>query len=413
MYEKAKATNSDYVECDFIWKYEKNEKIDTGYRYKNKKEMFQTGRVVAWNKLIKREIIENNELKFPVGLYYEDVEFFYKLIPHINKFSFIEEPLVYYVQRKSSIVNKQDHRTRHIFIALEHVMNYYIKLGLYDEYKDEIEYTYTRLLLCSSLKRISDIEDEVTKLLIYNETWHNLNRKFPSIGKKNPILKKDNSPKGIYMKLMNKFRLIKFLQNFYRKIKGAKMQLLKKITIKHVLCLYIILCPILDILSFAFRNYFNTNISISTFLRPIIPVMVSIYIFMKANKKNKCILGATAGIYALYAFLHLFVARDFFTGCSYGGFTKELQYIINFTFLIVNLINFYYAFIKNKWRKDENVTNEQTNNLKLTNNIKVAILIMCLIYMASIYLAILTKTSSYTYKGEQIGYKGGLNLEIV
>ena len=53
------------------------------------------------------------------------------------------------------------------------------------------------------------------------------------------------------------------------------MQLLKKITIKHVLCLYIILCPILDILSFAFRNYFNTNISISTFLRPIIPVMVS------------------------------------------------------------------------------------------------------------------------------------------
>ena len=184
------------------------------------------------------------------------------------------------------------------------------------------------------------------------------------------------------------------------------MQLLKKITIKHVLCLYIILCPILDILSFAFRNYFNTNISISTFLRPIIPVMVSIYIFIKANKKNKCILGATAGIYALYAFLHLFVASDFFTGCSYGGFTKELQYIINFTFLIVNLINFYYAFIKNKWRKDENVTNEQTNNLKLTNNIKVAILIMCLIYMASIYLAILTKTSSYTYKGEQIGYKG-------
>ena len=204
MYEKAKATNSDYVECDFIWKYEKNEKIDTGYRYKNKKEMFQTGRVVAWNKLIKREIIENNELKFPVGLYYEDVEFFYKLIPHINKFSFIEEPLVYYVQRESSIVNKQDHRTRHIFIALEHVMNYYIKLGLYDEYKDEIEYTYTRLLLCSSLKRISDIEDEVTKLLIYNETWHNLNKKFPD-WKKNPILKKDNSPKGIYMKLMNKF----------------------------------------------------------------------------------------------------------------------------------------------------------------------------------------------------------------
>ena len=30
MYEKAKETNSDYVECDFIWQYEDHQKIDTG-----------------------------------------------------------------------------------------------------------------------------------------------------------------------------------------------------------------------------------------------------------------------------------------------------------------------------------------------------------------------------------------------
>ena len=39
------------------------------------------GRVVAWNKLIKRSIIKEN---FPVGLLYEDIEFFYKLIPQIK-----------------------------------------------------------------------------------------------------------------------------------------------------------------------------------------------------------------------------------------------------------------------------------------------------------------------------------------
>ena len=37
-------------------------------------------------------------------------------------------------------------------------------------------------------------------------------------------------------------------------------------TIENLLCFFIIICPILDVASFLFRNYFKTNISISTFL---------------------------------------------------------------------------------------------------------------------------------------------------
>ena len=55
---------------------------------------------------------------------------------------------------------------------------------------------------------------------------------------------------------------------------------IKNIKLEDILCFYIIICPILDIASFLFRNYFNTNISISTFLRPVIPVVLSIYIFI-------------------------------------------------------------------------------------------------------------------------------------
>lgn len=200
MYNKAIQENSDYVECDFYWVYPNKKKLDKGVRFNNKKDMFIYARVVAWNKLIKRDIIKE---KFPVGLYYEDVEFFYKLLPNINKASFVEEPLIYYVQRQSSIINKQSYKTGQIFNVLDNVIDYYKKNNLYEEYKQEIEYTYTRLLLCSSLKRIVKIEDEVSRKRLINETWQNLNTKFPE-WKKNKYLSKI-SGKNLYIRSVNKF----------------------------------------------------------------------------------------------------------------------------------------------------------------------------------------------------------------
>ena len=203
MYEKAKLENSDYVECDFYWQYPDYNKHDIGYRYKDKKEMFAMARVVAWNKLIKKSIITINKLEFPEGMYYEDVEFFYKLLPYINKFSFVEEPLIYYTQRENSIVNNQDKRTSHIFIVLDNVIKYYKDRGLYETYKTEIEYTYTRLLLCSSLKRILQIKDKQIRKDLLSETWKRLNSRFPN-WKKNEILKKNKTVNGKFMKTINK-----------------------------------------------------------------------------------------------------------------------------------------------------------------------------------------------------------------
>lgn len=199
MYNKAVEENADFVECDFYWVYTNKKKEDVGYIYKNKKEMLTYARVVAWNKLIKRDIIKE---KFPLKLNYEDVEFFYKLIPNINKFSFVKEPLIYYIQRDDSIVNKQNYKTGQIFNVLNNVLDYYKKMKLYDEYSEELEYTYTRILLCSSLKRMVKIKDKVAKERLLDETWQNLNTKFPE-WKKNKILAQ-RSGKNLYMKTVNK-----------------------------------------------------------------------------------------------------------------------------------------------------------------------------------------------------------------
>lgn len=202
MYEIAQKENSDMVECDFIWEYPDKVRLDTGKIYSNKKEMIEFARVVAWNKLIRKEILEYTKIEFPFGLRYEDVEFFYKLVPYLNKVSFVKEGLVHYVQRDTSIANTQNIRTKEIFTVLDDVFKFYKEKGIFEEYKEVLEYTYVRFLLCSSLKRMCKIENKVERKKALEETWDNISSKFPN-WKKNAILKK-KSLKNAYIRSCNK-----------------------------------------------------------------------------------------------------------------------------------------------------------------------------------------------------------------
>lgn len=208
MYNLAEKTNADMVDCDFLWEYYKNTKIiktkiDQAKPYTSKEEMIEMARVVAWNKLIKRDIIERENLRFPEGLRYEDVEFFYKLVPYLNNVSFSKEPFIHYVQRKTSIANTQNSRTEEIFTVLDNVITYYKEKGIFEKYKLQLEYIYTRFLLCSSLKRMCKIKNKKERKHALRNTWENLNTKFPN-WRKNAILKK-KSLKNIYIRSINKF----------------------------------------------------------------------------------------------------------------------------------------------------------------------------------------------------------------
>lgn len=161
----------------------------------------------------------------------------------------------------------------------------------------------------------------------------------------------------------------------------------KKIKIDKLLCMLIILCPILDMLSFIFRNTFETKISPSTFLRPIISIIVIMYIIIKDKNRWK-IIGVGA-IYGIYALIHILIFNQIRTGCSYGSILHETQYIMNYSFMILNLFLFMYVFRK------ENIKSMQKS-----------LFIAIAIYAISIYISIFTGTSSYTYPVEQMGVKG-------
>jgi len=203
MYNKAIEENADYVECDFIWEFPNKIRVDKQYPYKNKKEMLSFVRVVAWNKLIKRQLIIDNNLEFPKGLRYEDVEFTYKLIPFVNKFAYVDKPFIHYVQREGSIANVQNERTAEIFTVLDNVIEFYKKNNIYEEYRNELEYNYARYLLCSSLKRMCKIKDKTIREKLLTESWERLNSNFPN-WKENVILKTVNIGKNKYMRTVNK-----------------------------------------------------------------------------------------------------------------------------------------------------------------------------------------------------------------
>lgn len=172
----------------------------------------------------------------------------------------------------------------------------------------------------------------------------------------------------------------------------------KIISVENLLCLFIILCPLFDILSFITRNVWQSKISVSTFIRPIIPVLVGIYIFIKADKKHKKFFLILAFTYILYAIIHLYIMKSLITGCSYGNVINELQYVFNYTFLIIYFIIYVYTFVK----KRENKSNINDNLKKLRNSI----VIMNFIYIVSIYFSIIIGKSSPTYTETGLGYKG-------
>ncbi|MBQ7137087.1 MAG: O-antigen ligase family protein [Bacilli bacterium] len=162
---------------------------------------------------------------------------------------------------------------------------------------------------------------------------------------------------------------------------------MQKIKKEDFIYLFILLSPILDVFS-SIINF--GSFSPSLFIRPIIPLILLIYIFIKDKKTRKYLI--TAGfIYILFAIVHLLLYRDLITGISYGGIIYEASYLCNYTYLIFTLFLFLYLFKD----KDKNKLNR-------------TFVIYTTIYIISIYLSIITNTAGSTYV-EGAGYKGWFN----
>lgn len=202
LYNKAKEDDADIVECNLRHTYSDSEDIEIGKEIYDKKEMIMFGRSVVWNKIYKREWLVNTKVLFPKGLIYEDVNFFVKLVPFVNKYSYVEPASIHYVQREASINNKSSLKTLQILDILNDILEFYKDNNFYDEYKDALEFLFTRILLCSSFARMSRIPDKKDRKMALAKNYELLVTAFPDY-KKNVTLKSTKSHQALFMRTVN------------------------------------------------------------------------------------------------------------------------------------------------------------------------------------------------------------------
>ena len=214
MYNKAKSGNFDMVVCDLNYVYDDkiikascNIKKDTN----NIKDVMLNIYPAAWNKIFKRNLMDKG-IRFKKGVWFEDVEFIYRLLPYINTIGVVHKTFNQYVQREGSITNTINKKLYHYIDNWNGIVEYYKKNNLYEEYKLELEYCYVRYIYATFIKQASkynykDYMDAVDSAI--SNVWKN----FPKY-KKNKYFYK--SLKGIYMLMFNK-RIAKIIYKKYNK----------------------------------------------------------------------------------------------------------------------------------------------------------------------------------------------------
>ena len=213
MYDKAKLGNFDIVVCDLNYVYENGEIKRVSSKIEKDtvdiKKTYVNMYPCVWNKIFKRELF-NTGIRFKKDVWFEDVDFLYKIFPFIKNIGVVKEPFNQYVQREGSITKTFDKRLYNYIDNWNGMVEYYKKNNLYEEYKLELEYCYVRYIYATFIKQAckynyKDYMDAVDSAI------SNVRKNFPKY-KKNKYFYK--SLKGIYMLMFNK-RIAKIIYKRY------------------------------------------------------------------------------------------------------------------------------------------------------------------------------------------------------
>lgn len=155
----------------------------------------------VWNKIYKKTLFDN-EIRFKKGVWFEDVEFLYKLIPYVKTIGFVNEKLYYYVQREGSITKTFDNRLYCYVDNWNGIVDFYKEKELYNKYYEELEYSYVRYLYASFIRQSSNYKDKKEFDKTVKMAIENVRKTFPNYRKNKYFYK---NIKGIYLLTFNKF----------------------------------------------------------------------------------------------------------------------------------------------------------------------------------------------------------------
>ena len=215
MYNTATIEKTDLVICDY-YKYFENETkqhvpIIPFYEKNNKKcsVISMPGPVC---KLIKREIIIDNNITFLENHCFEDNAIMPYLCALCNKFSYITKPYYYYLQREGSALNKKNYSKswEDIFSSLDNLYKRFNESNIINEYYQELEYIYIEYLLHAANLKFIDHKEGIHNIRKVSKI---IKQKFPN-WRKNYYYKKTNLKYKVMVNLFyyNLINLIKLLR---------------------------------------------------------------------------------------------------------------------------------------------------------------------------------------------------------
>lgn len=110
------------------------------------------------NKIIKRQLFTDNGIKFPSGVWYEDLRTLPKIMRLAESVVYSERRIYNYLQRSGSTMNnvKAD-RNAEIMDAMDDLIGWFKARGDYEKYHEELDYMVVSHVLLDASKRVIDI----------------------------------------------------------------------------------------------------------------------------------------------------------------------------------------------------------------------------------------------------------------
>ena len=203
MYVKAKSGDYDIVTSDINYVYPDHEKeiyttpkSDT----ENIKEVFIDLYPTVCTKIFKKELFTKNKLEFKSGVWYEDVEIMYRMLPLVKKIGVIHKAFYQYLQREKSITNTVSPKIYDYINNFNGLVDYYKEKGFYEEYYEELEYAYVRYAYATFIKTCLAY-DKKEYLKAVDFAIKNVHDNFPKYRRNKYFYK---SKKGLYLVMFNK-----------------------------------------------------------------------------------------------------------------------------------------------------------------------------------------------------------------
>ena len=200
--EKAEEEDLELVISDFYWVNSKGDRLQNEGPYACGQDMMVKLFAVLWNKLYRTDFIRSLDIRFPKGYRYEDDCYLYCMVPHLSKIGFtLGRGFVRYVQQENSITHNNNEQVKNMIHVFEIILDYYKSHGLYDEYRDALEYIHIKAFLGNSFLRSCKIRDPIDRKNTVMLGWELLNREFPD-WHKNPYLKSLGGMKNRYFSMV-------------------------------------------------------------------------------------------------------------------------------------------------------------------------------------------------------------------